>query len=389
MSDTSALYDGREQSLVKHFILQNCLCRFAHIIGFHWDAITYVDCFSGPWSVRSADLADSSFAIALAELRKARETLRGHGRDLSVGCMFLERDPAAYRRLSEYADGVADATVRTANARLTDAMGEVLGFVHEGGNSSFPFIFIDPTGWSGLDLEDIRPLLRVNPGEVLINFMTDYVRRFVESPQGETVETFDRFFGCTGMRDRLQAIHDPQDREDELFRAYAAQVRRAGGYRYACAAVVLYPAVDRSYFHLIYATRHRRGVQVFKEVEQRAVGVMASARASTQHRRRVGRTSQPELFAPEFCHQSRRVDVLRERYLGLARSEVGQAIRTRSHLHFDTAWDLAMAWPLVWDCDVKDWIAEWQQGGRLTIQNMQPRQRVPKLEAANRLVWRT
>ena len=46
-----------------------------------------------------------------------------------------------------------------------------------------------------------------------------------------------------------------------------------------------------------------------------------------------------------------------------------------------------MAWPLVWDCDLKDWIAAWQQEGRLTIENMKPRQRVPKLSEGNRLVW--
>jgi three-Cys-motif partner protein len=42
-------YDGREQSLVKHFILEKYLQRFAHIIGSWANTITYIDCFSGPW----------------------------------------------------------------------------------------------------------------------------------------------------------------------------------------------------------------------------------------------------------------------------------------------------------------------------------------------------
>jgi hypothetical protein len=58
------LYAGREQTQVKHFVLQKYLERFAHIIGFRWRAITYVDCFSGPWNVGSDELEDSSFAIA-------------------------------------------------------------------------------------------------------------------------------------------------------------------------------------------------------------------------------------------------------------------------------------------------------------------------------------
>ena len=59
------LYDGREQTLVKHHILEKYLERFARIIGFTWDTITYVDCFSGPWNVQSDRFDDSSFSIAL------------------------------------------------------------------------------------------------------------------------------------------------------------------------------------------------------------------------------------------------------------------------------------------------------------------------------------
>ena len=68
-------YAGREQSLVKHYILRRYLERFAHIIGSKWTTITYIDCFSGPWQSATRDLSDTSFSIALCELRRARETL--------------------------------------------------------------------------------------------------------------------------------------------------------------------------------------------------------------------------------------------------------------------------------------------------------------------------
>lgn len=67
------LYAGREQTLVKHYILEHYLERFAHIVGSAWDAITYVDCFSGPWNARSERLEDSSFALALRQLKAAHE----------------------------------------------------------------------------------------------------------------------------------------------------------------------------------------------------------------------------------------------------------------------------------------------------------------------------
>ena len=50
------LYAGREQTLVKHFILKEYLERFAIIIGSRWQTITYVDCF-----LRSVECQVSKF----------------------------------------------------------------------------------------------------------------------------------------------------------------------------------------------------------------------------------------------------------------------------------------------------------------------------------------
>lgn len=92
----SELYLGREQTLVKHLILRKYLERFAHIVGTHWEVITYVDCFSGPWNVRSKQLKDSSFAIALEELRKARQTLSSKGR-AETALLVSGKEPTCVR----------------------------------------------------------------------------------------------------------------------------------------------------------------------------------------------------------------------------------------------------------------------------------------------------
>ncbi len=91
MKSDAELYAEREQTLVKHFILQKYLERFALIVGSFADAITYVDCFSGPWNVRSQEMADSSFAIALSELRKARQALAEKSRDLKLRAFSWRR----------------------------------------------------------------------------------------------------------------------------------------------------------------------------------------------------------------------------------------------------------------------------------------------------------
>ncbi|GJQ40458.1 MAG: hypothetical protein JETCAE02_28700 [Anaerolineaceae bacterium] len=73
------LYADREQTLVKHFILEHYLERFAHIVGSAWDAITYVDCFAGPWNARSEHLEDSSFALGCVACRAETARPQAHG----------------------------------------------------------------------------------------------------------------------------------------------------------------------------------------------------------------------------------------------------------------------------------------------------------------------
>jgi three-Cys-motif partner protein len=381
------LYIGREQTLCKHFILRKYLERFAHIVGSFADSITYIDCFSGPWNVRSNELKDSSFSIALEELRKAKTTLANRGRTLKLRCMFLEKEAGPYAKLEEFAKQVQDAEIETRNSELEGSIDEIRQFIRRGGPKTFPFIFIDPTGWTGFAMKHIAPLLQIKPGEVLTNFMTDHIRRFIDHPAQETRQGFADLFGSGDFRAELQGLADPQDREDVLFRAYAESVKKTGDFKYTCAAIVLYPEVDRSYFHLIYATRDRKGVVVFKEAEKRAMDVMARSREEAKQRKRVKKTGQQELFGAEFMPHSTSIDQLRVRYLRQAKQKVLQILQTEARVPYETVWEEALSQPLVWDSDLKDWIKDWKREGLLKIEGMLKNQRVPKLNEKNILVW--
>ena len=202
-ADEQALYDGREQSWVKHFILRKYLERFAHIVGSKWSPITYVDGFSGPWNTQSSDFKDSSFAIALEELRKARATLKTRDIELGIRCFFIEKNKTAYQHLHSFGQATTDAEVRTENCDFEEAIPEIVRFIKAGGRGGFPFIFIDPKGWTGFSMDEIRPVLELAPGEVLINFMTQHIRRFINSPQEELRESFERLFGSGDIRDEI------------------------------------------------------------------------------------------------------------------------------------------------------------------------------------------
>ena len=131
MTDES-LYAGREQTLVKHRILQRYLQRFARIIGSWSDSITYIDCFAGPWMSRSDSLEDASFAIAVNELRAARDDLarQNPGRPpVKLRCFFLEKDKTAFERLCEYVDQISDIEIDKVNKEFEDSIDAIGKFV--------------------------------------------------------------------------------------------------------------------------------------------------------------------------------------------------------------------------------------------------------------------
>jgi three-Cys-motif partner protein len=385
------LYARREQTLVKHIILKYYLERFAIIVGSHWDTLTYVDCFSGPWKVKSEKFEDSSFAIALEQLRKARDLHKKQtGKTLKLRCFFLEKTPSAYAKLKQFADQQDDVKIETKNKKLENAIQDILNFVRDGGPKSFPFIFIDPTGWSGFALETITPLLKLDPVEVLITFMTEHIRRFIEWQQEQNQESFIRLFGSSQFNDILNGLEE-KDREDAIVTAYSECVKRVGAFGYTSSAIVLHPKKNRTHFHLIYATRGRKGVEVFKEAEKKAMSEMEKARDEAQKREREERTGQTEfrLFSGTVTQDpSEHFRFLRERYMSRARAAVLALLQTKKQLAYDEAWSSAITFPLTWESDLKGWIHEWEQDDQLEIMGMKERQRVPQLGEDNYLAWK-
>ena len=315
-------------------------------------------------------------------MRKARDVHRKRtGKTLKLRCFFLEKTPSAYTKLKQFADQQDDVKIDTKNKKLEDAIQDILNFVQDGGPKSFSFIFIDPTGWSGFALEPITPLLKLNPGEVLITFMTEHIRRFIEWQQKQNQESFIKLFGSGQFKDNLKGL-DEKDREDAIVKAYSERVKTVGEFGYTSSAIVLHPKKNRTHFHLIYATRDRKGVEVFKEAEKTAMSVMEKARDEAQKREREERTGQTEirLFSGTVTQDpSEYFRSLRERYVSRARAAVLALLQTKKQLAYDEAWSSAMTFPLTWESDLKDWIHEWEQDGRMEIRGMKERQRVPQL----------
>src|SRR5437867_2328429 len=168
-------YRGREQTYLKHFFLERYLERVAYVIGYSQPQFVYVDGFSGPWKSEGEAFQDTSFIIAINQLRRVRDGLAKIGKQPRIRCLFIEKDPKAFGALEKAISNVSDFEAKALPGEFEKLIPDILRFIGQ----SFALVFIDPSGWTGFGLEKIKPILQHRPCEVLVNFMFDYINRFL------------------------------------------------------------------------------------------------------------------------------------------------------------------------------------------------------------------
>jgi three-Cys-motif partner protein len=360
-------YRGREQTYLKHFFLERYLERVAYKVGSFVKEFVYVDGFSGPWRTEDPGFADSSFIIAIDKLRHVRDGLAKIGRTPKIRCLFVEPHSSAYPLLKQATANVTDLEIVTLNAEFEQAIPQIQKAI----GPAFSLVFIDPTGWTGFGLRQIAPILQHNPGEVIINFMFDHINRFLDAPEPEM--SFDDLFGGRGWK---EAIGAGAKREDAIVRLYTERMKSTGGFRFATSTRIKKPMSDRSYFYLVYGTRHPEGLLEFRKVEQREVAEQERVRLDAQQLARVAKTGQAELFGSAEPDVTGMPSFEDERRDNLARAEQAliALLKQRGVVDFEDARSAMLEFPLVWEADVQRIVLV-----QATILGMKTRERVPKV----------
>lgn len=360
-------YRGREQTYLKHFFLEKYLERVAYKVGSFAQEFVYVDGFSGPWRTEDPGFEDSSFIIAINKLRQVREGLKtGMKRSPKIRCVFVEPNPTAYPLLVQATASVTDIEVKTINSEFEAAIPEILKIV----GRAFSLVFIDPTGWTGFGLRQISPILRHQPGEVLVNFMFDHINRFLDTSDPEM--SFDDLFGGAGWKEAIQA--SPK-REDAIINFYTRRMKQAGDFDLGTSTRIKKPLSDRSYFYLVYGTRHPHGLLEFRKVEQKEVAEQERVRLDAQQFDRIERTGQTELFGADLSTDTGLVSFEEERRGNLASAEQSllTLLQQRAEVDYEDARTRMLEFPLVWEDDVQRIARE-----RAKVFGMKPRERVLK-----------
>ena len=360
-------YRGREQTYLKHFFLEQYLERVAYNIGWGGDFV-YVDGFSGPWRSEDEAFEDTSFMIAINKLRTVREALAERGKRPTIRCLFVEKDRKAFAELDRTTKDITDVGIRVINSEFETALPEIMDYV----GRSFALTFIDPTGWTGFALQRIAPLLRKG-GEVLINFMFDHINRFKGDEREAIAETFNQLFGGSGWEDvRHQG-------EEAMLDLYQHRIKSLCDFDFATRTRVLMPLRERAYFHLVYATRHPKGLIEFRKVEKKFRKEQGDVRADARQTRRIERTGQGELFRDaETGAGSMSIEEENSLYHEKARVLVLSALDEKSPLSYEEALPSLLELPTVDESAAKRIMKALHDEGRLRIKGLEGKQRLPR-----------
>jgi three-Cys-motif partner protein len=368
-------YQDREQSGIKHYALRLYLEAATRILGSRFK---YVDCCAGPWESKAKDYTDTSFGIAIDVLNKTAVYLAAQSKPANFACLLIEEKPKSFSKLDSFAksaDG-KNVQVRAENWDFTKHLAEVVEFCRT--PKTFPFVFIDPTGWTLAGISLITPILQLNPGEVLINLMSSFIARFLKDNKTDFSDLLGEDF--PELR-RLSGA----DLELAVVGKYCELVKRKGNYKYVCALPVMNPDLDTFNFWLIYATRHRKGVQKFKEAEKRTEKMTHVVRANVQQRARELRSGNRELFGPDVQYQENRYQQLSSKNRLRAKTLTRELLSVKGVVDYDDCWAEALQMSAVYETDLRGWIEEWEEQGLIEVQGRSFPREFLKINSGHRL----
>jgi three-Cys-motif partner protein len=296
------IYSEREQTLTKHFLLKRYLQTLVYKLSHGGQrSITYVDGFSGPWKSRTENFSDSSFMIAIDVLKAAHFEMLSKTGARTTKCFFVEKNPKSYVLLSEavkrHHSPDKGFHIETFKGEFESATPRILEYIGQ----SFALVFIDPTGWTGYTYDSISPILKHTPGEVLINFMYDFVNRAAAMNDPKTIASLDPILGGPGWKSRLKG-DIPLGQEIE--RTFRNVLKQAGGFKYVLSTRIDKPTADRPHFCMAYGTRASAGLIAFREVEASALRGHQQLRAKAKQTKREIRTGQNELFRSDLIPET-------------------------------------------------------------------------------------
>ncbi len=247
----------------KHHLLRLYLGAWLPILTSQYGQVTILDGFAGPGEYTGGEPGSPLIAIDTL-LNHSHAPLRGK----EVRFIFIEADEKRYehlKRLLESRTFPTSANYTVIHGEFDETLTVLLDSLEKEGRRLTPtFAFIDPFGYSHTPMNTISRLMKNEKCEVLINFMHDFINRFLTFDNEANEAHYDRLFGTESWRSIIKQQLSPKDRERRLHDLYQRQLQTVGGAKLARSFRMVN---DRNHteYYLFFGTNNLLGLDKMKQ----------------------------------------------------------------------------------------------------------------------------
>ncbi|MFP3257495.1 MAG: three-Cys-motif partner protein TcmP [Candidatus Nanopusillus acidilobi] len=185
MQNEDILWRFDDHTKAKHEILKKYIEAWVAILtqSINIGRVVYIDGFAGPGE--SIDHEPGSPLIALDSIinHKLFKKFKSE-----IILLFIEKDPKRKEHLEEllrqkFSNLPKKVKYEVIEGEFNDQLSRILNSLDENQSKLAPtFCFVDPFGWSDLNLDVLARFMMQDKAELLITFMAGFIKRFIESP---------------------------------------------------------------------------------------------------------------------------------------------------------------------------------------------------------------
>jgi three-Cys-motif partner protein len=268
-NDRSHFKAYREQTRVKHEILEKYLKAYLNILKKWNNTLLFIDGFSGPGSYQDNGSSHPGSPILALKLVAGNNELAQR-----VTTIFIEKDSDLFSSLEAEAKKfqLQNPTIREpilCNAEFKEAMETILNQLEAAGKTLAPtFLFADPCGVRGVHFATLQRLLKSCKSEIFLFFNMDGLKRILglAEKQGPTLTEFlGSEDAATDLSKVIQNM-SPEDKENAIFAKYTDIVRQKTGANYITSFRIEKEKRRGTSHYLIHITKHPLGFRIMKDV---------------------------------------------------------------------------------------------------------------------------
>lgn len=257
----SILWEINSRTKAKHHIIKYYLDAWLPIMTRYNKRIVYFDGFCGPGEYKDGEKGSPIIALEAALNHRSIAV-----KNAEITWLFVDENIKAIEHLKKILNEMdipKNYTIIPIAASFCDIANKILQILETQKINLAPtLILIDPFGFSGFTMEQIKLLMQNDKCEVIINFMYEHINRFIGHENKKILEIFDDLFACENWR-KIIDVKEPEERNKKLVYLYHKQLQDYAEIKYVRSFEL--KRGNRPSYYLFFGTNNIKGLEKMKD----------------------------------------------------------------------------------------------------------------------------